>query len=230
MTYRDQDPELEASTNRWMAWGGVLLFLFVLAFPVYRITQPDKLAEAQASLDESLAMQGEEIFTTNCAQCHGGEATGGIGPALNSEQFLSSVTDLQMHQLISTGVPGTLMVAYSADFGGTFTQQQITAVVKYVRSFEETAPDFPQWHRPLAQTDLSGAELYNMACSYCHGIDLEGNIGPALGPNSDVAFQDDAFIEDRIRNGSGEMPAFGNVFSDDQIQSIVDYLREEQNG
>lgn len=229
MTYHDYDPELEKSTNRWMAWGVVFLVLFVLAFPIYRVLQPGRLAEAEAAQNAELAAQGEEIFNASCAQCHGGEATGAIGPALNSEQFLSNVSDLQMHQLISTGVPGTLMVAYSADFGGTFTQQQITATVVYLRSFEETAPDFPQWHKPLSQTDLTGEELYTMACSYCHGINLEGNIGPPLGPDSGVSFEDDAFIEEQIRNGIGEMPAFGGVFTDDQIQSIIDYIRVEQD-
>jgi cytochrome c oxidase cbb3-type subunit 3 len=228
MTYHDYDPELEKSTNRWMAWGVVFLFLFVLAFPVYRVLQPSNLADAQAAQAEELATQGEEIFTANCAQCHGGEATGAIGPALNSEQFLGSVSDQQMHQLISTGVPGSLMAAYSADFGGTLTQQQITATVAYLRSFEETAPDYPLWFTPLAASDLTGPQLYSMACSYCHGADLEGNIGPALGADSDVAQESDEFIEEQIRTGPGEMPAFGTVFTDDQIQSIIDYLRFEQ--
>lgn len=228
MTYRQEDHELEQSTNQWMLWGGVLLFLFALAFPIYWLIQPARLAEAQASLDESLAMHGEELYAESCAQCHGGEGAGAIGPALNSEQFLSSVTDTQMHQLISTGVPGTLMSAYSADFGGSFTQQQITSVVKYLRAFEDTAPDFPEWHKPLSQSDLSGAEMYAMACSYCHGIDLEGNIGPALGEGSGVSFEDDEFIEDRVREGIGEMPAFGDVFTDEQVADLIAYLRVEQ--
>ncbi|MEN8039999.1 MAG: c-type cytochrome [Actinomycetota bacterium] len=230
MTYRYKDPKLEESTNKWMAWGVVLLFLFVLAFPVYWILQPARLEEAQASFDEELAVQGEHLFVDSCAQCHGGEATGAIGPALNSEQFLSSVTDRQMHQLISTGVPGTLMSAYSADFSGPFTQQQITSIVVYLRAFEGEAPDFPEWHKPLAQSDLSGEELYAMGCSYCHGVDLEGNIGPALGAGSGIVSDDDAFIEQRIRDGQGEMPAFGNVFTDEQILDIIDYIRSEQQG
>jgi cytochrome c5 len=133
-----------------------------------------------------------------------------------------------MHQLISTGVPGTLMGAYSADFNGPFTQQQITGIVKYLRSLQDTAPDFPQWFSPLAQSDLDGGELYSIGCSYCHGIDLAGNVGPPLGAGSDAAFEDDAFIEDRIRDGIGDMPAFGRVFTDEQIDDIVSYLREEQ--
>jgi mono/diheme cytochrome c family protein len=229
MGYGAEDLELEESTNKWMTWGVVLLFLFVLAFPVYWFTQPSRLDAAQASFDEDLGMHGEELFNDSCAQCHGGEARGAIGPALNSEQFLGSVTDRQMHQLISTGVPGTLMVAYSADFGGSFTQQQITALVVYLRSFEETAPDFPAWYSPLAQADLTGDDMYNIACSYCHGIDLEGNIGPPLGPGSDASFEDDAFLFERIHDGIDEMPAFGNVFTETQIDDIIDYLREVQD-
>jgi mono/diheme cytochrome c family protein len=229
MSYGSEDLELEESTNRWMAWGVVLLCLFVLAFPVYWFIQPARLDAAQASFDESLGMHGEELFNDSCAACHGAEARGALGPALNSEQFLGSVTDLQMHQLISTGVPGTLMVAYSADFGGSFTQQQITALTVYLRSFEDTAPDFPEWHKPLSQTDLSGSELFNMACSYCHGIDLEGGIGPALGPGSDASFEPDEFLEERIRNGIDEMPSFGGVFTDDQIDEIIAYIREVQD-
>jgi cbb3-type cytochrome c oxidase subunit III len=228
MEYNVEDPELARSTNRWMAWGVVLLFLFVLAFPVYRILQPSKLADAQAAQAVELAIQGEEIFNSNCAQCHGGEATGAIGPALNSEQFLGSVSDLQMHQLISTGVPGSLMASYSADFGGTLTQQQITATVAYLRSFQETAPDYPLWFTPLADADLSGDQLYSMACSFCHGTDLEGNIGPAIGAGSIIADESDDVIADIMRTGPGEMPAFGKVFTDTQIQDIIDYLRIEQ--
>lgn len=230
MTYHDEDPDLVRSTNKWMVWGAAFLFLFVLAFPVYRILQPAKLADAQAALNESLAVQGEEIFTANCAQCHGGQATGGIAPALNSKEFLGAVSDRQMHQLISTGVPGTLMSSYSVDFGGILTQQQIASVVVYLRAFEETAPEFPEWFTPLAQTDLSGQELFNMGCAYCHGIDLSGNIGPELGKGSGVANEPDSFYEDRIHNGIGEMPSFGKVFTDDQVASIIDYIRSVQNG
>lgn len=229
MTYHDTDIEVEKSTNKWMTWGVVFLFLFVLAFPVYRILQPANLEEAEAALNENLAAQGEEIFSSSCAQCHGGEATGGIAPALNSEQFLGAVSDQQMHQLISTGVPGTLMSAYSADFGGTLTQQQITAVVVYLRAFEETAPDFPEWQQPLSQANLTGQELYTTACSYCHGIDLSGNIGPALGKNSDAEQADDEFYVDRITNGFGEMPSFGNSLTDDQIDDLIGYIRSVQN-
>ena len=70
---------------------------------------------------------------------------GAVGPALRSKQFLSSATDAQMELLVSVGVPGSQMSAFSQDHGGPLTSEQIKAVVTYVRSWEATAPDRPDW-------------------------------------------------------------------------------------
>jgi uncharacterized protein (DUF736 family) len=37
------------------------------------------------------------------------------------------------------------MSAYSQDFGGTLTSEQIQAVVALIRSWESDAPDRPDW-------------------------------------------------------------------------------------
>ena len=148
MSYGTEDLELEDSTNKRMAWGAVLLFLFVLAFPVYWLTQPSRLEASQKSFDESLAMLGEELYNDSCVQCHGGDATGGIGPALNSEQFLTAAADDQIVTLISVGVPGTAMSAFGQDFAGPLTSEQVEAVTTYVRQWEEEAPDVPDWREP----------------------------------------------------------------------------------
>lgn len=74
--------------------------------------------------------------------------------------------------------------------------------------------------------DTFGAELYNVSCARCHGGDLEGGIGPALDATSNTALVlTDDQIANVIRVGPGAMPAFGQL-TDDQIASLVDYLRE----
>ncbi len=97
----------------------------------------------------SLAEQGSRIYDLNCAACHGGDGEGGSGPALNAKQFLEGAVDDQIASLIAVGVPGTQMSAYSLDFGGPLTSEQIEAVTVFVRSWEEDAPDFPNWRDPL---------------------------------------------------------------------------------
>ena len=145
MPERPPDPELEASTNRWMQVGLVVMVLFILAFPAYLIYEPSGREDAKAEHLASLIEQGDSLFATNCAACHGETGLGGIAPALNSEQFLTSANDVQIATLIAVGVPGSAMSAYSLDHGGPMTSAQIDAMTTYLRSLEETAPDNPQW-------------------------------------------------------------------------------------
>jgi mono/diheme cytochrome c family protein len=146
------DPGLEASTDQWMRWGLVLMAALVLAFPLYRIWEPASRAQARDLQQASLATQGQEIFSLNCSACHGLAGEGVDAPALNSQQFLRSATDDQIRLLISVGVPGTAMSAYSIDFGGPLTIEQIRAIATFIRSWEPDAPDRPDWRTPGQNT------------------------------------------------------------------------------
>lgn len=225
------DAQLEASTNRWMTWGGVLLLAFALAFPLYRAVEPNRRADAQQQRVENLAILGTDLFGTNCAQCHGSEGRGGLAPALRSKQFLLSATDSQISQLIAVGVPGSQMASYGLDFGGPLTSEQVDAIVVYLRSLEAEAPDFPAWRFPLAQEGLTGKEIYNLACASCHGVGLSGDKDfPPLGPGSDAQELSDARLARQISQGEDAMPAFGGTLSQEQIAAVIDYLRTVQAG
>ena len=150
------DPELEASTERWMRWGLGLMAAMVLAFPLYRIWEPASRSEARELQQASLATQGQDIFSLFCSACHGLAGEGVDAPALNSQQFLRAATDEQIRLLVSVGVPGTAMSAYSLDFGGPLTSEQIRAVVTFFRSWEPDAPDRPDWRTPGQTTTTQG--------------------------------------------------------------------------
>ncbi len=146
MTYEYQtDDDLEASTSKWMLAGGVLLLLMAAVFPFYRWYEPGARDESRTAQAASLAEKGEDVWGFNCASCHGLNGEGGIGPALNSEQFLQSATDDQSRTLIAVGIPGSQMSAYSLDYGGPLTSEQIKSVVTFIRSWEPDAPDVPDW-------------------------------------------------------------------------------------
>ncbi|HZD22356.1 MAG TPA: c-type cytochrome [Acidimicrobiia bacterium] len=143
-----QDPELEASTQKWMWSGVVLMGLFVLAFPLYRIYEPGARTEARERQMEALATEGQNLFVDNCSECHGEQGQGVDAPALNSRQFLDNVTQDQIDSLIAHGIPGSGMVAWSVDFDGPLTSEQIRAISTYLVSLREDAPDRPDWREP----------------------------------------------------------------------------------
>ena len=74
----------------------------------------------------------------------------------------------------------------------------------------------------------TGEEIYMQVCSRCHGADLGGGVGPALGPGSDAAELPDEFLIATITDGRGRMPSFRQTLSEAQIERVVEYLLQEQ--
>jgi mono/diheme cytochrome c family protein len=149
MTEKLQDaPALQRSTRRWQSAGVAVFLLLVLAFPIYRLTESGRLDDALASENSAQVVAGRQLWSLNCAMCHGTQGEGVDGPALNSQEFLQSVSDEQMHGIIAGGIPGSAMPAWLDEYGGPLTDQQIAAVVAYIRSWEKTAPSVPNWRTP----------------------------------------------------------------------------------
>ena len=80
------------------------------------------------------------------------DGDGGSAPTLNAKQFLKSATDEQIRSLIAGGVSGTDMPAWSQDYGGTLTDEQVRQIVTYLRSFEPHAPSVPDWRQGKSAT------------------------------------------------------------------------------
>jgi mono/diheme cytochrome c family protein len=65
---------------------------------------------------------------------------------------LKSTTNDQIFALVSGGVSGTEMPAWSLDYGGTFTDEQVRQVVTYLRTLETKAPSVPEWRQGKTAT------------------------------------------------------------------------------
>jgi len=143
------EPEwLERSLNRYLAWGLVFIVLLLAGFIAYRVREPTLRKDALRSQTASYTDIGRQLFAANCAQCHGSEAAGGgTAPTLNSHEFLQATTDDQISALVSGGVSGTEMPAWSLDYGGTMTAEQVRQLVTYLRSLQPKAPSIPTWRQ-----------------------------------------------------------------------------------
>lgn len=90
---------------------------------------PEPTGEAEAGADAGeLISQGQQVFTANCATCHGPEGQGGgIFPALAGSEFLTG-DPIQAAQVVLHG-RGAMPA-----FGGTLSNEQIAAVLSYERN------------------------------------------------------------------------------------------------
>lgn len=78
--------------------------------------------------------------------------------------------------------------------------------------------------------DATGEEIYLQVCANCHGAAMEGGLGPALGPGTNAAEQPDDFLVATITQGRGRMPSFATTLTGDQVDRLIDFLREAQRG
>jgi cytochrome c6 len=82
------------------------------------------------------ADSGETVFKSNCVMCHGADGKGFAAlktPDFTSPKWQASMTDKQMRAVIKDGKKGTAMAA----FGDKLSDEQITAVIAYIRSLKK---------------------------------------------------------------------------------------------
>ena len=178
---------------------------------------------------------GQEIFSKNCAACHGDFGEGGPNPTrpndiiapISSSEFLKTRDDFTLRAIIAQGQPNFGMSPFGSSFGGPLDDDQIDAIVAYLRSWELNPPvELPPEVVP-SQAVLSATDVYRNLCAQCHGPNGEGGLGPSL---SDPVFQSansDQQIFDTINQGhkATAMIGWGEVLSAEQIQDLVKFIR-----
>jgi len=129
--------------------------------------------------DPKAGKAGEYEFRINCALCHGlGAHGGGRGPDLTRAQKKHAHSDAELFQVISNGIPGTVMPANGTNGQGVgMTNEEIWQIITYIRSVEVKAPAKP------AGSAAYGKELFygDANCSLCHMVEGRGGrLGPEL--------------------------------------------------
>lgn len=82
----------------------------------------------------------------------------------------------------------------------------------------------------LASTGMTGEQMYTAACAQCHGDNLEGVFGPALGPDTDSVEMSDALMEAVVFSGIGKMRPMSGVLTEAQVQEVIAHIRRVQAG
>jgi len=157
-----------------------LLALVILIFFMVGITAASSADDRNPFANNPKAAKaGEYEFRINCALCHGlGAHGGGRGPDLTRAQKKHTHNDTEMFQVISNGIPGTVMPANGTNGQGVgMTDEEIWQIITYIRSIEVKAPA-----TPAGNADHGKQLFYGDAnCSLCHTVEGKGGrLGPEL--------------------------------------------------
>jgi len=114
------------------------------------------------------AINGKALFETNCAKCHGKDASGSVFgntlkpfPARNLRAIAGLVERDEFRRIITYGVRGTAMTPkqYSLD------ALEIDAIIDYIKTLNYK-PDI-----------ANGKKRFRAVCSSCHGFDGRAQTG-----------------------------------------------------
>ncbi|MGH9605852.1 MAG: c-type cytochrome [Terracidiphilus sp.] len=164
---------------------------------------------------------GKAIFEQSCSKCHGDRGQGisavvsVAGPCLQAEHNRGNV--IAAVELGPEHMPS---------FVYTLSVPQIHAVADYVTQDLAVIP------LNLKEADIGkGGKLFRQYCAACHRTAVRGGALAFVGMNAPaLTDKSAAIVAGAIRWGPGPMPAFSAAtISDEQVSSIVDYVRYVQH-
>jgi mono/diheme cytochrome c family protein len=227
------------------------LLILVVAIPIYVISEPDRLAQAQVALRQEFVSDAAVMYVENCAVCHGaaGEGIGAV-PGLDNPALWTADYDF-LYKTIARGRYGTTMAGWHVDEGGLFNEYQVDELVALIRYVDwaqvgelAAARGLIPPTLPVPQVDddflaqiaalgpegsqwAEGIHLFANNCTVCHGVDGQGSdLGVPL--NSDEVRAKEAVELARIITEGvpgTAMVAWQNTLSVDDIEALVAFVK-----
>lgn len=183
--------------------------------------------------------QGADVYAEHCAVCHGDKgdamtrARRGLNPPprdFTTEVARAQLSRERMINSVAHGRPGTAMMAFADRISG----DEIAAVVDYIREKFMIKNDVTVDSSMLR--DAQGYQLYVSNCAVCHGDEGSGAMWTktSLNPPPRDFTTSQAMSElskERMltsvtygRPGTAMM-SFRDRLSEDEIETVVDYVR-----
>lgn len=172
---------------------------------------------------------GARFYGETCALCHGAEGQGYVADnatALRSPTFLSSATDYFIQKSIARGRPKTTMSAWGKDKGGPYTDDDISDIVAFIRTWQ-TEASVTLNEAPVSGDRQTAEALYTTRCASCHGASgVEGPYVRTANPEF-LTIATDGFLRYAVYKGRPGtlMKPFEGDLSADEMNTLVGLMR-----
>lgn len=194
-------------------------------------TSTARAAPSTSASSNGPLAHGAELYTRYCALCHGKELTGYAAdnaPSLVSRTFLDSATDYFISDGIVNGRPGTAMGAYGKGRSGPLDDNDVRALVAFIRSHGGPAKSLPG--SSLHGDPVHGALVYHDECEKCHGSESERKTALSLFNQALLATASPDFLRYAVVNGRPPtpMPSFAKTLPPQDIEDVVAFVTSKR--
>ena len=154
--------------------------------------------------DPAAITAGRGLYEKTCQTCHGGEARGDRGPALNTGNFRHGGEDGDLFRTIRAGVPGTQMPSFAL-----LPADDVWRLITYLRSLNSNSAKADEV--VTGKAALGEATFWGKGnCGSCHEVNARGlNIGPDL---SDAGKNSAEYLRSVILDPDSAKPAMQRFF------------------
>lgn len=222
------------------AFGGPLDDEKIDAIVAYiRSWEANPPVELPPEVDTSkVSLSGSEIYKNLCAQCHGLDGRGLVGPSLSDPKFRSENTPEMIFDIINQGHAATAMIGW----GEILTSQQIQDLVNYILEFEIDSPNAVEQPTPTPGPVSFAKDvlpILEAKCNSCHGSSIalggwdgltyesvisSGQNGPAVIPGDLATSLLAQKIQDTQQIGKVMPPSGMEPLTPTEIQTILDWI------
>lgn len=208
-----------------------------------KIIYPVKIVNVGDYINKSENIdKGRELFTQNCASCHGPEAKGLIGPNLTDNIWLYGGKPEEITTTITNGVKKTGMPTWGPVLGS----EKVAFVASYVYSLSHDLkgnlkPELLEEAKANASSDkiikvadiigkpeniAKGKEIFGQNCASCHGPEAKGLVGPNLTDNTWIHGGKPEDIQNTITKGVAAkgMPTWGPILGNEKVANVATFI------
>jgi mono/diheme cytochrome c family protein len=181
----------------------------------------------------TVSLSGAEIYANLCAQCHGPDGRGLVGPSLRDPAFRAENSAQDIFDTINLGHEATAMISW----GEILTSQQIQELVDYILQFEVDQAGAAEQPTPIPGESSFANDvmpILEAKCISCHGsmggwdaatyqsVINSGQNGPVVIPG-DV---ENSLLAQKIlgTHQQGSIMPPGGRMPESEIQPILDWI------
>ena len=192
---------------------GAMILSAAVALGAAGCHPPGKPGFRPETMRPDQTLQFNVLYKSNCSACHGDQGLNGAGLPMDNPVYLAWAGHDRLVQIVSNGIPNTLMPAFAYSGGGFLSDQQVENIVNgmishWGKSGASDAANTPGY-TPSSKGDVAaGKTAFQMHCARCHGDEGQG---PSPGASKPA----------HAATGSIVDPTFLSLASDQGLRDIV---------